>query len=99
MRIDGNRGAQPLSESDRSSSPSSAVGEAPVAAAPGEDQAQLSGTHRQIQALTAQALQLPEVRQAKVNALRQVVLGGTYRPGSGLVADALFTHMLVEKAA
>jgi flagellar biosynthesis anti-sigma factor FlgM len=101
MRIDGNGGAQALPENSRPNNSNAASAEARIAAnsSTGQDQAQLSGVHVQIQALTAQALQLPEVRQEKVNALRQVVLGGNYQPSSGQVADALFTHMLVEPAA
>ena len=99
MRIDGNAGAQALPEGSRSNSAVPASGDTRPAAtsAPGEDQAQLSGSH--VQALTAQALQLPEVRQEKVNALRQVVQSGNYQPDAGQTADALFRHLLVEPAA
>jgi flagellar biosynthesis anti-sigma factor FlgM len=103
MRIDGNTGAQALPESSRTNSQTAASGDARTAAssasATGQDQAQLSGVHVQVQVLTAQALQLPEVRQDKVNALRQVVLSGNYQPSAGQTADALFAHLLVEPAA
>jgi flagellar biosynthesis anti-sigma factor FlgM len=101
MRIDGNAGAQALPEGSRTNGPVPASGNTRPAAnsAPGEDQAQLSGAHVQVQALTAQALQLPEVRQEKVNALRQVVQSGSYQPSAGKTADALFMHLLVEPAA
>jgi flagellar biosynthesis anti-sigma factor FlgM len=103
MRIDLNPGAQPLPESSRSTSQSSAAsaGSAGAAAtsALGEDQAQLSGAHAQVQSLVAHALQLPEIRQEKVNALRQAVLGGGYQPSSTQVAAALFAHLVVERAA
>jgi len=65
----------------------------------GEDQAQLSGTHVHIQELAAQLSQLPEIRQEKVNALRELVLGGSYQPSSKQVAEAVFAHMLVTPAA
>jgi flagellar biosynthesis anti-sigma factor FlgM len=65
----------------------------------GQDQAQLSGTHAQVQLLTAQALQFPEIRQEKVNALRQVVQDGSYRPSSQQVAGAIFDHLFAERAA
>jgi flagellar biosynthesis anti-sigma factor FlgM len=96
MRIDPNQGGQPLAESNRSSSQSTANAETTRAAATsglGEDQAQLSGTHVQAQVLTAQALQFPEIRQEKVNALRQVVESGSYHPGADQVADAIFAHL------
>jgi flagellar biosynthesis anti-sigma factor FlgM len=101
MRIDGNAGAQALPENSRSNSAASASGDTRPAAtsAPGEDQTQLSGSHVQVQVLTAQALQLPEVRQEKVNALRQVVLSGNYQPSAGQTASALFMHLLAEPAA
>jgi flagellar biosynthesis anti-sigma factor FlgM len=101
MRIDPNQGAQGLPESSLTSqSASSAVAAQTTAAGgPGEDQAQLSGAHVQIQALVAQALQFPEVRQEKVNALRQVVLEGNYHPSASDVANSVFSHLLVAKAA
>jgi flagellar biosynthesis anti-sigma factor FlgM len=102
MRIDQNQGAQPLPQSSRSV-PSNATNGGTGAAASGnalgEDQAQLSGTHAQIQALTAQALQFPEIRQEKVNALRQVVGDGTYQPSPRQVADAVFAHIVATSAA
>jgi len=101
MRIDLNLGAQPLPESGRSGSPSpmSAEAQSSASSALGEDQAQLSGVHAQIQALAAQASQLPEGGQKKVNALRQMVLGNSYQPSPEQVAEALFAHMLVQPAA
>jgi flagellar biosynthesis anti-sigma factor FlgM len=101
MRIDPNQGAQPLAESDRTGHQSPASGDhRPAASSPlGEDQAQLSGAHVQVQALAAQVLQFPEIRQEKVNALRQLVLGGSYQPSGRQVAEAVFAHMLVTPAA
>ncbi|MFZ0814512.1 MAG: flagellar biosynthesis anti-sigma factor FlgM [Candidatus Sulfotelmatobacter sp.] len=100
MRIDPNQTAQQLPESSRSSGQSPASGDtrASVGSPLGEDQAQLSGIHAQVQTLTAQVAQLPEVRQEKVNALRQAVLGGSYQPSAAQVAEGLFAHM-VGKAA
>ncbi len=65
----------------------------------GEDQAQLSGAHLQVQALAAQASQLPEVRQERVSALRQAVESGNYSPSPEQVAGALLSHMMAEPAA
>src|ERR1700691_2231575 len=97
MRIDPNPAAQAFPES-RSSSPSPASGDTRVSAGNplGEDQTQLSGIHAQVQTLTAQAAQLPEIRQEKVNALRQAVLGGSYQPSAAQVADGLFAYMAVK---
>jgi flagellar biosynthesis anti-sigma factor FlgM len=104
MRIDSNQGAQSLAESSRSAQPqqspaNTGSGVTGGGSTLGEDQAQLSGAHVQIRALTAQALQFPEVRQEKVNALRQVLAHGTYQPASKQVADAVFSHMLAVPAA
>lgn len=65
----------------------------------GEDQTQFSGVHVQVQALAEQVLQFPEIRQEKVTALRQAVLGGNYQPSSKQVADAVLAQMLVTTAA
>jgi flagellar biosynthesis anti-sigma factor FlgM len=101
MRINLNQGAQEIPESGRTknSSLASADAQASASSAPGEDSTQLSGTHIQVQALVAQALQFPEVRQEKVNALRQLVESGSYQPSAQQVGDALFDHMLVSPAA
>jgi flagellar biosynthesis anti-sigma factor FlgM len=100
MRIDLNQGAQPPGSSRNiTQSPASAAHGSSASSPLGEDQAQFSGVHAQVQALAAQVLQLPEVRQEKVNALRQMVLGSSYQPSSEQVAEALFAHMLVKPAA
>jgi flagellar biosynthesis anti-sigma factor FlgM len=104
MRIDASAGAQGPPETERSGTQSaSSAGQASATGTSdgvlGEDQAELSGTHVQVQVLTAQALQLPEIRQEKVNALRQVVQGGTYQPSSDQIAEAMFTQMLQPAAA
>ncbi len=97
MRIDTNQGAQPLPDTQRSSEQASAKNAA--SASPGlsnplgEDQAELSGIHVQVQALVAQAAQLPETSREKVNALRQAVVSGTYQPRPDQVAAALFANM------
>jgi flagellar biosynthesis anti-sigma factor FlgM len=102
MRIDGNQPTQSLPESGRAANPGPAGSEAGSSAGSsplGEDQAQFSGTQGQVQALTEQVLQFPEIREAKVNALRQAVVGGSYQPSSKQVADAVFAHMLMPPAA
>lgn len=101
MRIDSNQTPQPLPESGRSSnqSPASADFHGAASNGLGEDSAQLSGTHAQVQALVAQALQFPEVRQGKVDALRQAVESGSYQPSSKQVADSMFEHLVVRPAA
>jgi len=101
MRIDGNQAAQSLPESGQTGSPSAASGDARSSASRpfGEDQAQFSGAQGQVQALAEQILQFPEIRQEKVNALRQVVHDGNYQISSKQLADAVFAHMLATPAA
>jgi flagellar biosynthesis anti-sigma factor FlgM len=105
VRIDLNQPPQTLVESGRSTSnvPANTQGSASASVVGssglGEDQAQLSGLHAQVQALAAQAAQLPDVRQEKVSALRQVVIGGSYKPSANQVAQAIFDQMVVAPAA
>jgi flagellar biosynthesis anti-sigma factor FlgM len=99
MRIDLNQGTQQASESDRSSAQSAAPASSSSLTGLGEDQAQLSGAHTQVEALATQAAQLPEVRQERVQALRQAIQGGRYSTSSEQVAGAVFEHMLARSAA
>ncbi len=105
MRIDGNGGSQPLVEvaSGASQTAASLNGQTPSqtvdAGVLAEDQADLSGSHTEVQALTAQALQFPEIREDKVNTLRQVVENGSYRFSSGQIADAMLADVVVLPAA
>jgi flagellar biosynthesis anti-sigma factor FlgM len=107
MRIDSNPGAQPLSENQTSGSAAAANANVAIGSQAssalgntlGEDQAQLSGVHVQVQALVEQAQQLPEIRQDKVQALRQAVNDGSYQPSADDVAGALFSNLVDAVAA
>ncbi len=101
MRVNLNQPAEGLVESSGANSGKAAATPAGAAANSvlGEDQAQLSEVHAQVQALVAQAAQLPEVRQERVQALRQVVQGGNYNPAPQQIAGALLEDMLVRPAA
>ncbi|MGA1985058.1 MAG: flagellar biosynthesis anti-sigma factor FlgM [Candidatus Sulfotelmatobacter sp.] len=101
MRIDLNSAPQPLPESSRSSAASEAAAgnSSPSNATGGADQALLSGAHAQVQALVAQASQLPEVRQERVQALRQAIQSGRYQSHPDEVAGAVFAHMTAVPAA
>jgi flagellar biosynthesis anti-sigma factor FlgM len=107
MRIDSQYNPQSAPEPNRanalanSSTASSTVAAADTSAvaSPGEDQAQLSGAYVSAEALSSQALQLPEIREQKVQSLRQAVLSGQYQASPQNVAQALFAHMAVGKAA
>jgi flagellar biosynthesis anti-sigma factor FlgM len=97
MRIDLNHESQPLPETSRSSAQSTAAAATSASASQtlgGEDQAELSGAHAQVQALVAQASQLPEIREERVQVLRQAVVDGSYSTNPEDVAGALFAHLL-----
>ena len=99
MRIDLTQGSQPAPETSRTSARSgSATNNTSSSNGLGEDQAQLSGAHTQVQALAAQAAQLPEVREERVHALRQAIEGGRYRPDPEKIAGAMFAHMITTPA-
>jgi flagellar biosynthesis anti-sigma factor FlgM len=102
MRVDLNHGAQSLPQTERSATendPASSTSEASGSSqAPGVDQAQLSGAHTQVAALAAQAAQLPEVREERVQSLRQALLGGRYSTTATQVAGAMFDHLLAGAA-
>ncbi|MBZ5679081.1 MAG: flagellar biosynthesis anti-sigma factor FlgM [Acidobacteriia bacterium] len=103
MRINLDHGAQQLPESSRSGTTSpqaaTAAGSSSAAAALGQDQAQFSGAHAQVQALAAQAAQLPEVRSERVQALRQALINGSYHRSAEEVAGAVLSHMIAGPAA
>ncbi len=100
MRIDLNYGPPPLPEAKGSAAPNAGVSNA-YAGNPldVEDQTQLSGAHSQVQALVAQASQLPEIREERVQSLRQAVEGGHYQPNPKKVAGAMLEHRMAGPAA
>ena len=67
-------------------------------ASTGEDLAQLSGARAQVASLTAQASQLPEIRQERVEALRQALADKRYLPDLRNVAGAMLEWMLQRPA-
>jgi len=99
MRIDLNHEPQPIPESNRSGAPSAAAASHSVGSTVKEDQAQFSGAHVQVEALAAQVLRLPEVREERVRALRQAIQSGQNPASPGKVASALFVHMIAGPAA
>jgi flagellar biosynthesis anti-sigma factor FlgM len=95
MRNDPNPQAQPVPDSNRNGNPSLASNSAGSASSSllGEDQASLSGTPGQFEAVASEAAQFPEIRQERVNALRQSVLEGSYKPTSDQIAGSIFEHL------
>jgi flagellar biosynthesis anti-sigma factor FlgM len=103
MRIDSSQSSQGLAESQATNNAATTKAgttpESGVSSPLGEDQAQLSGVHAQVQVLVGQALQLPEVRQERVQALRQAVTSGKYQPSAQDVAGALLLNTIAVKLA
>jgi flagellar biosynthesis anti-sigma factor FlgM len=64
-----------------------------------EDQAQLSGAHAQVLALVAQASQLPEVREERVQFLRQAIQSGQYQARPENTAAAVLDQLSARPAA
>jgi len=98
MRIDLNHEPQQVSETNLTNAQNVST-RSSAGNGLGDDQAQLSGAHAQVEALAAQASQLPEVRQERVQALRQAVQGGQYHASPEQVAGAMFAHLLAGSAA
>jgi len=100
MRIDLHFGPQAAPEPrSGGAANSSALSDAAASVSSGEDQAVLSGAHVQVAALAAQASQLPEIREERVQALRHAVVSGEYHPDPQEVAGALITHLAIRPVA
>jgi flagellar biosynthesis anti-sigma factor FlgM len=106
MRIDLKPATQALHKScggsvaNPATAGSSSAGSVPA----GADRAEHSGVHVQAQALVtralvAQASQLPEVREARVQELRQAIQRGRYQSSPEEVAGAVLAHMIAGPAA
>ena len=99
MRIDSNQGPQQAGESNAAGSQNTVGAGNSASYAIAEDQAQLSGAHTQVDALAAQASQLPEIREDRVLALKQAVESGRYSASPEQVAGAVVDSMISALAA
>ena len=99
MRIDSHYNPQATTETNRSSTQNTSAASNSASPSTGEDMASLSAAQVPVEALAAQASQLPEAREQRVQSLRQALQNGVYQPASEQVASALFTHMLQVQAA
>jgi flagellar biosynthesis anti-sigma factor FlgM len=96
MKIDPKVPANSELQSDRvaNTATGSVQGQARAASASqaqSEDTFQASGRHAEVQRLTAQAANVPEVRTEKVTPLQAKVQRGAYKPDSQKVADAIIS--------
>jgi negative regulator of flagellin synthesis FlgM len=103
MRIDpssqylGNDPSQGVGSANSQPKPSSAAAGAPFAqesnAPDAGDRVQLSATLSEVQGLTAQLGQTPDVRLERVAALRQQIEQGTYTPSNEGIASAMLSDL------
>ena len=70
----------------------SGIPSAGVSSPSGEDTLSLSGTHSEIQRLSAAAKQAPEVRYDRVSELQHELRYGQFNPDTAKIADALITE-------
>ena len=95
MRIDA---ALPLPENQPTSGVGNQGSSVPqnrsAPASPGQDQAQLSADNGTIQTLKARLSQLPEVRQDRVDALRQAFRNGTYQVSDQQLSNAIGSDLM-----
>lgn len=91
MKIETNSPAAIQLPVDRSAKQVSNSGVAGTQGAP-EDRTTFHTDTASIQALTSQAMSSPEIRQDKVDALRQSVSSGTYMVDATKTADAMIKN-------
>jgi flagellar biosynthesis anti-sigma factor FlgM len=77
-------------ESAKSRANNTSASESRSVAAGGEDSSQLSAT---AQAVT-QTMQMPEIRQDRVDSLQEQIAGGNYHVDAQSVADAMLRHLI-----
>ena len=98
MRVDlGTHGTQPADKSTTERARST-----PASAERGSDtldKASFSFDHTRVKALESQVLAQPEVRQQRVESLRQSLGKGEYAVADGQVAEALFADLVNGSAA
>jgi negative regulator of flagellin synthesis FlgM len=88
MRIGLNSPQSPEISTDRAST--SSVSTQSTSATSQVDK--FSGDTVSLSSLATQALQLPEVRQDKIDSLRQQIASGNYQIDSKGIADAMLSH-------
>jgi flagellar biosynthesis anti-sigma factor FlgM len=75
-------------------STTSSGSESPAAS---EDTFSLSSAHGDLQTLTSNLANVPEVRSHRVAALQQSVSSGSYHPDSGKIADAIVSDQAAHR--
>ena len=91
MKIDLNSPAASMLQVDQSPKQISNSGSASVQGATQDRTTLQTGSHS-VQALTSQALNSPEIRQDKVDALQQSVSSGQYQVSAKAIASAIIDN-------
>jgi len=92
MRIDPN---QPLTNqvvTERAGANAAKTGSVPPGNVWSGGEANFAATAASVGSLTARALETPEVREERVEALRQAINNGTYQMDPGQIADAMLNE-------
>jgi flagellar biosynthesis anti-sigma factor FlgM len=97
MRIDLNAKTPELPESQGSNQPGSSKRASAAAIKLPADEATLA-THARVQELQSHVQQMPEDRQAKVEALMRAIRDGKYNVGAEQIAHAMFAEMAARSA-
>jgi flagellar biosynthesis anti-sigma factor FlgM len=99
MRIHSDINIPPTPETGQAAKSNSQAASGIMSGALAADTSELSSGGANVLALAAAVKQLPEVRQEKVAALAQQVLGGSYSPPPEQSAAALMSFMMLPSAA
>lgn len=88
MRIDLTQATTSQIASEPSSKPLGAQG-ATVSDAAGEDRTTLSSTRQSLSTLVSSAMSSPEIRQDKVDSLKQAIVSGKYELDPNKIAESM----------
>jgi flagellar biosynthesis anti-sigma factor FlgM len=94
MRVDASLSFPDNLQPEKVGSSGSSAQQSRPATVSGQDQAQLSVDNDTIQQLKTQLSQVPEVRQDRVDALRQAVSAGSYQVSDQQLSNAIASDML-----
>ncbi|HUN60837.1 MAG TPA: flagellar biosynthesis anti-sigma factor FlgM [Candidatus Sulfotelmatobacter sp.] len=89
---------EPVSNAKKGSASGASSKAASISSSSSGDTLQISSRHAEVQQLTAQLANVPEVRTPKVAPLKAAVQQNTYQPDSGKIADAMLADQTSKSA-
>lgn len=104
MKIDpriystGDAQSEPVSSTKKDSASGATPKAANTSTSSSGDTLQISSRHAEVQQLTAQLANVPEVRTQKIAPLKAAVQQNTYQPDSGKIADAMLADQSSKSA-